>query len=131
MFKTLWRLSAPPSAIIRGPFLNERPKREYRLEFTIEGLVGEEVMVTLVFEDVEAFRCTHMKALRSVNAELRKQSYGSVVAIEDSLWFTQVRTAYVSYCTSSRLTPKELSCLAITFDDGPCYEFVCGGFKTQ
>lgn len=86
-------------------------------------------MEALLFDEVEAFKCTYLRSLGSIGQDLRRQSYGTVISIFESLWLQEVKQCYIDYCASARLTPKELQHLMITFDDGPCYEFICGAFK--
>ena len=129
MNKTLWTLPVPVTSIIKGPFLKVLPKRQCEISFSIEANDDEEKMEAFLFDEVEAFKCTHLKSLGSVSQDLRRQSYGAVISILESPWLREVKQSYIDYCASARLTPRELQHLMITFDDGPCYEFICGLFK--
>jgi hypothetical protein len=128
MNKTLWEMPVPPSSIA-GPSLKVLGKRRYELSFSIETNEGAVKTQTLLFSEVEAFRCTHMKSLGSIDQELRSQSYGRVISIFESPWLQEVRQSYGNYCATARLVPNDLQHLMITFDDGPCYEFICGDFR--
>ena len=105
------------------------PKRQCEISFSVEAKDGGQKMEALLFDEVEAFKCTHLKSLCSVGQDLRRQSYGTVISIFESPWLQEVKQCYIDYCASARLTPKELQHFMITFDDGPCYEFICGAFK--
>ena len=128
MNTTLWKLPVPVTSIIKGPSLKVLPKRQYEISFSIEGTDGAEKMQALLFDEVEAFKCTYLKSLGSVNQDLSRQSYGAIISVFDSSWLREVKQSYLDYCASARLTPRELQHLMITFDDGPCYEFICGAF---
>jgi hypothetical protein len=130
MNKTLWKLEVPVTSIIRGPSLKVLPTRQCEISFSVEAKDGGEKIEALVFDDVEAFKCTYLTSLGSVGQDLRRQSYGALISIPESPWLREVKQCYTDYCTSARLTPKNLQHLMITFDDGPCYEFICGAFKT-
>jgi hypothetical protein len=106
------------------------PKRQYEISFSIEAKDGGEQMETLLFDAVEAFKCTHLASLGAIGQDLRRQSYGTIISIPRSPWLQEVKKSYAEYCVSARLTQKELQHLMITFDDGPCYEFICVTFRT-
>ena len=129
MNKTLWKLPVPVTSIVKGPFLKVLPKRQCEISFSIEASDGGEKMEALLFDEVEVFKCTHLKSLGSVSQDLRRQSYGAVISVSESPWLREVKQPYIDYCASALLPPKELQHLMITFDDGPCYEFICGVFK--
>ena len=117
------------TAIIRGPVFKVLAKRQCEISFSIEGEAGGEKWLALVFDEVETFKSTYLTSLGSLNMELRRQSYESVISIFDSPWLREVKQSNIDYCASARLIPRELQHLMITFDDGPCYEFICGAFK--
>jgi hypothetical protein len=129
MNKTLWKLAVPVTSIIRGPSLKVLPKRQCEISFSVEAKDGGEKMEALLFEDVEVFKCTYLASLGSVSQDLRRQSYGALISISESLWLQEVKRSYTDYCRSAQLTSKDLQHLLITFDDGPCYEFICSAFK--
>jgi hypothetical protein len=130
MDKTLWKLPVPVTSITKGPFFKVLPKHQCEISFSVETKGDRERLEALLFDEVEAFKCTHLKALGSVDKNLRRESYGTVISIFGSPWLQEVKQCYIDYCVSARLLPKELQHLMITFDDGPCYEFICGAFKT-
>ena len=129
MNKILWKLPVSVTSIIKGPSLKVLPKRQCEISFSIEASDGGGKMEALLFDEVEAFKCTHLKSLGSVSQDLRRQSYGAVISIFESPWLREVKQSYIGYCASAKVTPMELQHLMITFDDGPCYEFICGVFK--
>lgn len=81
---------------------------------------GGPVRNTLLFEGVEAFKCTY---LTSCSAEMFNVAYGKLAGIEGSRWLDEMKNTGGPSCAS------ELRHLMICFDDGPCYEFVCTGYK--
>jgi hypothetical protein len=129
MNRTLWEIPVPVTSIIRDPVLKERTKRQCEIAFSFEAKTGEEKFETLVFEAVEALKCTYLTSLGSIDRDLRRQSYGSVISISKSPWLEELKKSYIKYCASAKLTPKDLQHLMITFDDGPCYEFICVTFR--
>lgn len=122
-------MSVPVSSIIAGPSLRVLPKHQCEISFSVETDDGGTSEEALVFEAVEAFRCTHLASLGSIDRDLRHHSYGTLISLPESAWLEVVRRSYVEYCASAQLIPKELHHLMITFDDGPCYEFICGEFN--
>jgi len=77
---------------------------------------------TVVFEGVEAFRCTY---LTFCSAEMFNTAYGKLVRVETTQWLAELQSA------SARKSSRELQHLMICFDDGPCYEFICTGFQVS
>jgi hypothetical protein len=130
MNQTLWKIPVPATGLIRGPDFKVLAGRKCEIAFSIEAEDDGETWLTLRFEDVEVFKSTYLTSLGSISQDLRHQAYGAVISISESPWLRQVKQSYTDYCTSARLTPKGLQHLMITFDDGPCYEFICGAFKT-
>jgi hypothetical protein len=131
MSETLWALPVSLSLIMRGPFFAEHPKRECEISFTIEGDDGKELPISLHFGSVQVFKCTMLYSLGSIDRGLRKDSYGKVISLGDSKWLTEVRESYDRYCSIGHIFEAELRHLMITFDDGPCYEFICSTFYVQ
>jgi hypothetical protein len=126
MSETLWRLPVPATALTRGPVFTELFKRQCELSFHIESEEGGERRVALAFEGVEAYKCTY---LSSMSAEMINCAYGRLVRLDGTTWLAEVSKFYDSYCASAKQTPKDLQHLMICFDDGPCYEFICGAFN--
>jgi hypothetical protein len=125
----LWEMPVPVTAILQGPRFNVLPERKCEISFSIEGEDGSEKWQMLFFYGVEAFKVTHLTSLGSVNLELRRQAYGKLISITESLWLADINKSYASYCDSAHLKQKRLQHLMFFFDDGPCYEFVCESFK--
>ena len=126
---TLWKMPIPATGLIRGPVFKELPKRQCEIAFSIEGASGEEKNCSLLFEGVETYKSTYLASFGAVDSAVRKDAYGCLVRMENSLWLADVKKSYSEYCQTARLTPKDLQHLAICFDDGPCYEIICTGFK--
>jgi Xaa-Pro aminopeptidase len=112
----LWKLPVAPTALIRSPSFAVRPKRQCEISLEFEGSSGL-VSNKLLFEDVEAFRCTY---LTFCTAEMFNTAYGKVVRLDaNTQWLTEIKS------------PTELQHLMVCFDDGPCYEFICAGFRVS
>jgi len=129
MNRTLWKLPVPATAIIQGPFFKVLPKRQCEISFSIEAEKGGEKTMVLLFEGVEAFKCTYLASLGSINHQLFREAYANLISLEDSPWLTEVRRARTEYHARMPKQPKEPHHLMICFDDGPCYEIICENFK--
>jgi hypothetical protein len=129
MNKNLWKISVPVTSIVKGPTFRALPKRQCEISFSIESEAGSERTESLFFDAVVAFRCTYLTSLNMIDPELRRQSYGVVISVGESPWLDKVKENHLQYCASAQRTTGELQHLMITFDDGPCFEFVCEGFK--
>lgn len=118
-------MPVPSSALTRGPRFAALPKRECELSFYVESDDGDK-KAGILLDGVEAYKCTHMTA-RSV--EVINTAYDKLVRLDDSPWLAEVKANSLEYYTKRQGAPKELQHLMISFDDGPCYEFICVGFK--
>ncbi len=118
-------MPVPSSALTKGPSFAALLKRECELSFYIETDDGDR-KAGILFDEVESYKCTHMTA-RSV--EMINTAYDKLVRIGDSSWLAEVKANSAEYYAKRQGTPKELQHLRICFDDGPCYEFICVGFK--
>jgi len=129
MNRTLWKLPVPSTAIIRGPFFKVLPKRQCEISFSTEAENGGEQMTTLLFEGVEAFKCTYLTSLGSIDHQLFREAYANLISLEDSLSLAEVRRSYRQYHARMPVPAKEPQHLMMCFDDGPCYEIICQDFK--
>jgi hypothetical protein len=109
-----------------GPVLTQLPKRQLEICFYIEGKDAAEKRIALVFDEVESFKCTY---LHSLELEMIENAYGKLVRLNNNPWLVRVLQQYNKYYEDARRTPKELRHLMICFDDGPCFEFICVGFR--
>jgi hypothetical protein len=126
--KILWKLQVPALAIIQGPFFKVQPKRRCEISFSIEAEDGSEKAAALLFEGVEAFRCTYLTSLDSISHEWRNEAYGNLIQFQSSPWLTEVSNARSGYHAKMSAQLKSVQHLMICFDDGPCYEFICESF---
>jgi hypothetical protein len=120
----LWQMPVPATAIIRGPFLKVLLKRQYEISFSIEADNGGEKPIVILFKEVQAFKSTYLASLGSVDKELFREAYGSLISLEESAWFNEIKKAYIEYHAKMPAPPKELHHLMICFDDGPCFELI-------
>ena len=125
MNRILWEMPVPSSALTRGLSFAALLKRECELSFYVESEDGDK-KTGILFDGVEAYKCTHMTA-RGV--EMINTAYEKLVLIDGSPWLEEVKAISSAYYTKRQGTPKELVHLMICFDDGPCYEFICIGFR--
>ena len=97
------------------------PKRQCELSFHIETDDGGDKRINLVFEGVEAYKCTH---LSSCSAEMFNTAYGKLVRLGVTPWLGEVLGSSAKTSQPSR----DLQHLMICFDDGPCFEIICVRF---
>ncbi len=125
MNEPLWVMPVPPSALQGGPTFASLGKRACELAFLIERDDGVQ-KIGLIFEGVEAYKCTYMTS-RSV--EMIDAAYGKLVRLGATEWLTEVAKISADYYNNAKQAPRNLQHLMICFDDGPCYEIICVGFK--
>ena len=130
MSKQIWKLPVPATAITRGPFFKVLLKRQCEISFLMDW-DGSEEEIALLFDGVEAFECTYLTSLGSIDREQRKEAYGAVISLEASPWLGKVKGSYLEYCDGAHLPPKDLQHLMVCFDDGPCYEIICADFAVR
>lgn len=109
-------MSVSPTSLLRSPQLGVHRHRRYTLALSWEGDDNDVVTATIDFVKVEAYRVTHAYSLTK---EMISTSYGKLVEIEDSAWLAE------SLAVRGRPSGTVLRHVRITFDDGPCYEFLC------
>src|SRR5262249_5123005 len=127
MSQVLWRLVTAPTALFGDPQFSALSERRCELSFNYEGdSVENMTSVSLLFEGVEAFRCTH---LSSCSAEMFRQPYGQLIDLEKTGWLKEVVPLYTKHRNAYGKPVKDLRHLMICFDDGPCYEFICTSFQ--
>src|SRR5260221_8598214 len=117
MSETLWKLPVPATALTRGPTFRVHPKCQCEISFYVENDHGGDKRLNLMFEGVEAYKCTNPT---SRSAEMVKTAYGKLVKLGATPWLDEVLKASAKASQPS----KELQHLMICFDDGPCYEII-------
>jgi hypothetical protein len=120
---TIWKLPVPSTALLgSGPAFEKRHGRVVAMRFSYETNDGE-AAAALVFESVEAFRCTYLSACEPAMLE----AYDQLVDRGQTDWLISVRAAV------SRRGERadEIRHLMIFFDDGPCYEVLCRLFRVE
>jgi hypothetical protein len=126
MTKTLWELPFPSSW---GTETQVKHLGRRNLALIIEG-DNENGDLQLVFEQVEAYKCTYLFALtREMNA-----AYDKLVDFGETSWLVEVRNRMLEHgegLSSPSGPPDQLQHLMFTFDDGPCYEFLCQKFHIE
>lgn len=115
----LWHLPVAPTALYYDPKLDMEGSRKCTLTLFFEDNDFNSKELKLSFLGVEKFCFTY---LTSLNSEMRG-AYGKVILIYDSAFIEEIR-----YLNNNK---NELNHYMITFDDGPCYEFICKEFIVQ
>lgn len=129
MSNILWTLPFPSSS--GNTTFAALPKRDAAI--IAEGDDdGEAITLRIVFEKVEAFKCTHYRAR---TPEMRI-AYDKIVDLGETSWLTEVRNQLRQNgdpveSSASPGTLKKLAHLMINFDDGPCYEFICRSYRVE
>ena len=83
----------------------------------------EDGAVRIIFDGVEAFRCTYHHACTPEMIE----TYDRLTDVGRTGWLDAVRRQLSSFGEDD----EALRHLMIYFDDGPCYEFICRGFRVE
>jgi hypothetical protein len=125
MSQVLWNLPIPATALIYSPEFRMLPKRLCALRCHYEGDDDQVVFVDLLFDGVEAFKCTYHMA---VTPEMSQMAYGKVVDLGNSEWLSAVKAQLLGFGIQDA---AELKHLVIDFDDGPCYESLCPDFSRR
>jgi hypothetical protein len=121
---TLWTLPVPSTALLGGgPVFEVRPKREVALRFSYEGEDDARRSGTVVFQGVEAFKCTYYRARDGSMHEV----YDKLVDRGSSTWLEEVR----ANLRKNGGDAEGLVQMMMNFDDGPAYEVVCRSFRIE
>jgi hypothetical protein len=123
--ETLWEMPVAATAITRGPTFTPLAQRQCELAFYVETETGDE-KVSLRFDGVEAYRCTYLTAL---TPDIITAAYGKIVDLGRSEWLLKIGERTSRNYSKAKKVPPDLKHLAICFDDGPSFEFICSGFK--
>lgn len=129
MSRELWALPPDVTTVMRGPHFRELSRQRCELLFSLESTDGSEQWHALVFGGVEVFKCTHSKSIGTIPHDVRREAYGKVIIVSNSVWRDQVNTSYSEHMRGYNESPRNLHHMAIYFDDGPCFEFICSEFK--
>lgn len=121
---TQWTLPVPSTALLDGGAVFEkRLGREVGLRFSYESEDDVRRTSAVVFQGVEAFKCTYYRARDASMLE----AYDKLVDRGPSAWLEEL-------CANLRKNGGEaegLVHLMIGFDDGPTYEVVCRSFRVE
>jgi hypothetical protein len=122
MSTELWAL-VPATSLVEDTDFSVLAGRQCEISFHIEGSDSEPLRIDLVFDGVEAFKCTY---LTSCTAEMFNLAYEKLVCLGKTQWLSELLKAY-----HGGEPADELKHLMICFDDGPCYEFICRNFAER
>ncbi len=121
---TLWTLPVPSTALLGGgPVFEKRLGREVALRFSYEGEDDAHRSGAVVFQGVEAFRCTYYRARDGSMHE----AYDKLVDRRSSAWLEEVR----ANLRKNGGDAEGLVHMMMNFDDGPAYEVVCRSFGIE
>lgn len=123
MAETIWTLPVPSTALLRAPAFQKQLGRTCALSSEYEDDDDNVVSLKMLFEGVEAFKCTYYMACTIDMID----AYDIVVDLGSTEWLTQIESELVS----SHENATGLRHLRTYFDDGPCYEFICRSFRVE
>jgi hypothetical protein len=130
MVVEMWKLPVPSTALLGGgPVFEKRLGREIALRYEFEIDDGTRAEA-IVFEGVEAFKFTYYEAC----GKWVLATYDRLVEVSDSAWLKEV-DEQLRKAAEPRggmdVDQPPLRHLMIYFDDGPCYEAICRGFRIE
>ena len=123
MAETIWTLPVPSTALLSSPAFQKLLGRTCALASEYEDDDDNVVSLKMLFEGVEAFKCTYYRACTIDMI----RAYDIVVDLGSTEWLTQIESQLVD----SHEDAKGLRHLRTYFDDGPCYEFICRSFRVE
>jgi hypothetical protein len=123
MAEVKWTLPVPSTALLEGPSFEMRLGREAALSYSYEGPDDLRCPEAVVFQGVEAFKCTYYRA-RDPSMLV---AYDRLVDRGTTAWLEEVRANLAKNAGDA----TGLVHLMINFDDGPAYEFVCRSFRIE
>lgn len=124
MSKTIYILPVPSTALLADPVFEERIRRTCALICEYDSEKEEKnAVLTMIFEDLAVFKCSYYGAYGS---EMHN-AYDKVLDFGASEWLKEIKGNLAQY----EINNAGLKHLAIYFDDGPAYEFICRGFHTE
>jgi hypothetical protein len=120
----LWTLPVPSTALLgAGPVFEIRAKRDVAIRFAYEAEDDSRREEAVVFQGVEAFKCTYYRAR---DASMR-EAYDRLVDRGPTSWLAEVS----ANLKQNGGQADGLVHVMINFDDGPCYEVVCRSFRVE
>lgn len=114
----LYNLPLPITGM-ESPCLEILPQKSCRLACHFE---HPGFHLTLDFTGVHAFRCTYYTA---IEPEMLHAAFGKVIDLGTTNWLKDV----VTNLANARTGNAGVRHLAVCFDDGPLYEFICSSFN--
>jgi hypothetical protein len=125
MAEPLWTLPVPSTALFHGVVFQKLLGRTCSLSCDYEDEDEDDKVVSLqlLFDGVEAFKCTYYRACSLEMIE----AYDKLTDLGCTEWLNDVKMQL----DDSGEDTSELRHLTIYFDDGPCYEFICRSFRVE
>lgn len=121
MATVLWEMKQPSSGLVREPKLDNLGSRSICLWWVAEAAETPRQVEALVFSGVEAYKCSYFL---TYSVGLIEATYDTLVDLGRTLWLTEVTSTLNGHASTA-----DLRHLAISFDDGPLYEFIARAFE--
>jgi hypothetical protein len=128
-----WKVPVPSTSFVSGPNFEQRPRRVCVLSWEYEGnsefaKAPREGTIhqDLIFSGVAAFKCTYGLLC---GADTINRAYDALVDLGETEWLRALRARVEG--PQKQKGEISLHHLAIFFDDGPCYEFICEAVQTS
>lgn len=124
MNKIIFTLPVPSTALYESPEFQKRLGRECALVCDYEEETGTIITLTIIFENVEAYKATYYRAC---DLEIVRNAYDRIIDCGITTWLKGIQN---NLAINGSENP-DLSHFAIYFDDGPAYEFICKNFRIE
>jgi hypothetical protein len=87
----VWKLPVPATSLTRDPAFTALAKRRCEISFQFEGGDGATNRTALIFNSVEAYKCTY---LTSCSADMFNIAYAKLVDMGLTPWLTDLNKSY-------------------------------------
>src|SRR5713226_8149777 len=121
MSNVVWKMKGPSTGLMREPKMFVMLRRSSCLWWVAEEETGGGRNEALVFTGIEAYKCTYFLAYP---VELLSATYDTLVDLGQTSFLSEICEKL-----KERTNVRELKHLAISFDDGPLFEFIARRFE--
>ena len=121
MFKVVWKMKAPSTGLLREPKMFVMLQRSSCLWWVAEEETGGGRNEALIFRGIEAYKCSYFL---TYSVELLNATYDTLNDLGQTSFLLEICEKL-----KGREDAKELRHFAISFDDGPLFEFIARGFE--
>jgi len=123
MSNIVWKMKGPSTGLLREPKMFVMSRRSSCLWWVTEEEAGGGRNEALVFSGIEAYKCTYFLAY---SVELPSATYDTLNDLGPTPFLAEICTKL-----KERTNVSELKHFAISFDDGPLFEFIARSFEFQ